>query len=49
MFYVGFIKAIALGFHDDTSHVDDLSSAGSPFFSNHFEGALMVSRNTEDR
>jgi len=42
-------NTILLGFHDDTSHVDDLSSAGSPFFSNHFEGALMVSRNTEDR
>jgi len=33
-------NTILLGFHDDTNHVDDLSSPGSPFFSDKFDGVL---------
>eukprot|EP00092_Neocalanus_flemingeri_P009879 GFUD01010648.1.p1 GENE.GFUD01010648.1~~GFUD01010648.1.p1 ORF type:complete len:926 (+),score=262.27 GFUD01010648.1:182-2959(+) len=35
-------NTILLGFHDDTSHLDDLSSPGSPFHSDKFAGVLEV-------
>jgi len=35
-------NTILLGFHDDTSHVDDLSSPGSPFYSEKFAGVLEI-------
>merc|ERR1719318_900448 len=42
-------NTILLGFHDDTTHVDDLSSPGSPFYSNKFGGVLELDRQQEDR
>lgn len=42
-------NTILLGFHDDTTPVDDLSSPGSPFYSNKFGGVLELDRQQEDR
>jgi len=42
-------NTILLGFHDDTTHVDDISSPGSPFYSKEFTGVLGMDRQQQDR
>jgi len=42
-------NTILLGFHDDTAHVDDISSPDSPFFSQEFSGELDMDRQEQDR
>merc|ERR1719508_51720 len=42
-------NTILLGFRDDTSHVDDFSSPGSPFHTDKFAGVLELDQQQQDR